>query len=585
MNLRRFNESFKRLYEGEANAPQSQNTIKDELLAAADELINSGNYNIKAFEVAFQDVLEKNFPDQAWWEVCDLDIFGHLFSERSPFATVDAIVDNLKVSPTSDEDVNVEEALNEDNSFQYNGYTVVNNARDNCWFVKGGPQFPTDDEACEWIDQQAAELGESEAITEDMDMVYGQFCRQMDKDAEELYQRYTQGNQSPADALSAMGYSEDPANEHLFRKTTDNDAYELVFDFESYDLDFDPFVTYYVLRDGKIPSGWTYSNISLDESLEHICENLRLRLNEAPMSDEDRRDSDLIKSILDKMQVRSNAALTPEEKAVIKKYGLVRKTDSRNLYPADSEGRVRWNRPLSHRVDGTSHTVWDYNGGGHHEVTNGTKSKINYADRARKAVARDDLHTYGGASQGGYGSIDTTSSNAHRNTRYGKSPTYVDRVSDRLEYEMGEPVDRMKRHLSDRRWAQQHMDGAEERRSVALSKAAAEFERKRQEAERSYEYDTVQQKKRRDGAQSEIDKMLKREPKEEGLKESKTFKVQYDSNGKKSAVMVSGVANEEEARKLYTDKKGQKYPNINAVTELDDKAVADYTQKGMKTLN
>lgn len=585
MSLKRFNESFKRLYESEIDAPQSQNPLKDELLAAADELINSGNYNIKAFEVAFQEVLEKNFPDSAWWEVCDLDIFGHLFTERDPFVTVDAIVDNLKVAPASDDDVNVEEALNEDNSFQYNGFTVVNNARDNCWFVKGGPQFPTDDEACEWIDQQSRDeqdsgVDDTKIIDEDMDSVYGGFCTQMDKEAEELYQRYSEGNQSPSDALIAMGYVEDPNNEHLYRKSTDQEGYELVFDFGSYDLDFDPFVTYYVLRNGKIPSGWTYSNISLDESMGAIMESLKQRLNESPMSDEDKHDSDLIRSILNKIQIRSNAALTPEEKAVIQKYGLHRSTDNRNLYPVDSEGRVRWQRPISHPSDGESRTVWSYNSGDRYETHNGTRSKINYADRARKAVEREQNATYGDSYP-----IDTISSNAHASRAYGGKKDYVKLAANKQAYQMQEPMDSMKRHLSDRHWAQRNIDGADSRRSAALSKAATEFEQARKRAEAAYEYDTVTSARQRDHAQRGIDKLLKRDPKEEGLKESKTFKINYDSNGKKSAVMVTGVASEEEARKLYTDKKGQKYPNINGVTELDDKAVADYTQKGMKTLN
>ena len=52
--------------------------------------------NIKAYEIAFQDVIEKVFPDECWWEVTDCEIFQHLMEYKDPEATVIAILKELK---------------------------------------------------------------------------------------------------------------------------------------------------------------------------------------------------------------------------------------------------------------------------------------------------------------------------------------------------------------------------------------------------------------------------------------------------------------------------------------------------------
>ena len=52
--------------------------------------------NIKAYEIAFQDVIEEVFPDECWWEVTDCEIFQHLMKHKDPEATVIAILKELK---------------------------------------------------------------------------------------------------------------------------------------------------------------------------------------------------------------------------------------------------------------------------------------------------------------------------------------------------------------------------------------------------------------------------------------------------------------------------------------------------------
>ena len=60
------------------------------------ELREGGKTNIKAYEVAFQDVIEEVFPDECWWEVTECQIFDHLMEHKNPRKTVIAILKGLK---------------------------------------------------------------------------------------------------------------------------------------------------------------------------------------------------------------------------------------------------------------------------------------------------------------------------------------------------------------------------------------------------------------------------------------------------------------------------------------------------------
>ena len=57
---------------------------------------NAGEVNIKAYEVAFQDIIERVFPKECWWEITDCQIFMHLMEHKDPEATVIAILKGLK---------------------------------------------------------------------------------------------------------------------------------------------------------------------------------------------------------------------------------------------------------------------------------------------------------------------------------------------------------------------------------------------------------------------------------------------------------------------------------------------------------
>lgn len=483
MNVKHFNSYFKKLYESvQAPLTEDISTIDElhgQLSKASSDLRQAGNYNIKAYEIAFQDVIERLFPDKSWWEVVNLDIFSDLFANRDPYGTIERICSSVKpefveAEPTADEDELV--------------------------------------------------------VEEDIDV----------------------------------------------------------------------------------------------SKLEEVLS----RMNEAEMSDEDKHDSELIRSMIAKMQQRSNAAFTPEEKAVMAKYGITRDNYNKQLTVAD--------RTLNPDLDNDRREYsWSS-----HRYSNGTPSKINYADRARKLPVRKGNQIAGDGSRVFY-------QNAHYNAHgHGRSQQDVERAiqADR----MSEPMRDMSRALTQRRSAQRSIDNADAERARRMAAAQAAYDKAKKDADWHYDYDTVTSKKYRDGAQAEIDKLLKKpasealtedflslqkdiaralkanglmlDPEfgsiedvadyitasqgamtvEEWIKETlanypeyfiesltedveKTFQIDYDSNGRNSAVMVKGK-NEEEAKQNYTKLKGDKYPTINGVKELSDADAATNTKKGMSTL-
>ena len=98
MNLKQINESFKRLYESPEELPTKETSLRTALEDAAEKVAKTQSMNIKDYEIAFQDTIEKFYPDHEWWEVCDLDIFNDLFNGRNVQGTIESILNNMKVA-------------------------------------------------------------------------------------------------------------------------------------------------------------------------------------------------------------------------------------------------------------------------------------------------------------------------------------------------------------------------------------------------------------------------------------------------------------------------------------------------------
>ena len=71
------------------------NSLRADLESAYDTVLSDSN-DLKACEVALQDVIEKNFPDKLWWQVCDVDIFSELLGHRGKEYIVTKIIGNIE---------------------------------------------------------------------------------------------------------------------------------------------------------------------------------------------------------------------------------------------------------------------------------------------------------------------------------------------------------------------------------------------------------------------------------------------------------------------------------------------------------
>ena len=70
--------------------------LADALFTKCNELLDSGENKLKFYEIAFQEVIERLYPDKPWWEVTSCEIFMHLLEYRDPQATVIEILNTLK---------------------------------------------------------------------------------------------------------------------------------------------------------------------------------------------------------------------------------------------------------------------------------------------------------------------------------------------------------------------------------------------------------------------------------------------------------------------------------------------------------
>ena len=256
-----------------------------------------------------------------------------------------------------------------------------------------------------------------------------------------------------------------------------------------------------------------FQNISNESLITKLTECLNT-LNEAEMSDEDKHDSDLIRSMIDKIQTRSNAKFSPEEKSVMDKYGIERNNQRKKLTVDD--------RDLNPDLDNNNH-LFRYRS----SYSNGTPSKINYADRARKLPQRKSSQLGG---DGSYWYRQNGELNRH--TGYG-GQNFNELERDIQNNRTKQPIRDMKRALDDRKRFQNKIDNADSERNYRMSVAKKSYDAAVASANKQYEYDTVDATEYRDRAQGEIDTLLKREPKTESkvVNEAPSYDMtpQYDA--------------------------------------------------------
>lgn len=96
MSIKSINESFDRLIEKEEIITEPQSSLEKTMLTIVDSMEHSGQTNLKAYEYALQDAIEKEYPGKAWWEVTSVNIFWDLFNNRDPKLTVQNIINDIE---------------------------------------------------------------------------------------------------------------------------------------------------------------------------------------------------------------------------------------------------------------------------------------------------------------------------------------------------------------------------------------------------------------------------------------------------------------------------------------------------------
>lgn len=82
--------------EDEVSVEDAKSPLEKELIRVYEYLKDKGETDIKEYETAYQEAIEKIYPENLWWEVIDLNIFWDLFENQNPRATIDNIISSVK---------------------------------------------------------------------------------------------------------------------------------------------------------------------------------------------------------------------------------------------------------------------------------------------------------------------------------------------------------------------------------------------------------------------------------------------------------------------------------------------------------
>lgn len=541
MNLKRINESFKRLYESpEDYAVADPNTdIRAALQQSLDDLKARGEFNIKSYEVAFQDVIENFYPDTPWWEVTNVNIFNHLFTERDPQATVDAIVADIEGDDLSSAE-SVDEALSEDSLQEripkdlakaYNDARVHSYATRN--YDSTGKVDFENSEYTEITPEQALAMKKEGTLSTVKALVNGELVTFYNDGTQDNYIQYLPHNKKYTTRTGRDEYnSKYVPLKHILNvadkiyvadeKTVDPEKMKARLGLDAdgrYAGDqYDPSGHYSSQRDANLElgkhrrDGWgTYSDFDkkYHQRAKDKLADLEARWEAGDISrNEYEKYKASYQDEIDKYEGRRLKDL---------QYNRDRRADARN-YASNIEATsaVRTFKQLKKDMKSTQSNI----------------------DRAAAKVA--DLKA-----------------NASNSSEYDYAKKELSKLKSQL-WDIQHRIDYYEKRLAD----------AENGTEVA-----------------KYEAEMQDYLNQLSNAQSELDRLLRRNTNESLTEDaSKYFTVNYDSNGVNSVVMVKANS-EQEARDTYMNIKGDKYPKINSVGEIDNGMAASYKKRGMSCLN
>lgn len=258
-----------------------------------------------------------------------------------------------------------------------------------------------------------------------------------------------------------------------------------------------------------------------DDFLEALSEKLS-QMNEAEMSDEDKRDNQILRNIYDKTQRRANAALTPEEQAVLDKYGLYRSTGNKDI--------MKPGKDAFHASSITSPPRYFKGGVDVHD------DRVNLADRARKISDRQPIRDF--VNSGDYNFYDTT---YDHDPRGNYKNTFQRKMNRAHSAQMQQPMQDMKRLISTRNYEQGRLDKADANYKDAIAKAKSDYEKRMKSAEDSLASTKKYASKSVNDANAEIGRMLKRGKKED--MEESLEKVEVSTEDSNTVITNDPVTN------------------------------------------
>lgn len=292
-------------------------------------------------------------------------------------------------------------------------------------------------------------------------------------------------------------------------------------------------------------------------------------LYEAEMSDEDKRDSEILRNIYNKTQKRANARLTDDELAVLDKYGLTRSSDYKDIRKYQKDSNSPFGVPLINREIKRDRDK---------EFNN---KKVNLADRARKIDDR------------GSGYKDTlkynysTPDDDHREYKDPETGRYkrlkgkglLDDERRKENSDMYNNVFRMKDALSDKKYHNKKLDKID----ATYDAERAQLQKKIDELEKRREWSKEYHKNSVDGSNKEIDRLLKRDT-DECLTESADISkyqkwVDFDMEkyGKISAVTMRNIR--KAGFSVVKDQYGEYEVIANRKDESCDKKIKEHFEK------
>lgn len=152
MNLKQFNDAFKRVYEGYPNIQSIQSQKIVNLLT--DSIQNLNPSSIMDYAPLLENAVLKICPDKEWWEITSCNIRETLFDTKDVHDTISRIVECMDPS-----------ILKEENEQYYKGYVIkMNNDGSSTILDKDFEVVRSDagswEEATEWIDSVSDDLSE-----------------------------------------------------------------------------------------------------------------------------------------------------------------------------------------------------------------------------------------------------------------------------------------------------------------------------------------------------------------------------------------------------------------------------------------